>query len=648
MSPSWHFQIARPGDRVRNPSVAEFFADEAIANPGHALVREAIQNAIDARPPSARIVKAPVRVRMLISESKNAISPHRSMTYAAGMWEHVRSPDTGVRRPPRPDEPCSFLVIEDFGTTGLTGDPLQLHPNADTPNAFFHFFRAEGLTDKLPGAGGSKGIGKNVFPRMSRVNCMLALTRRVDDDRRLLMGTMILPPHRLNGEHYTPDAWFGDLRTDNIVAPIEDQRLLDQFTNDFHLARTTEPGLSIVVPWIDDAELSAPTLISEIVQEWFYPIMSGILEVVVESADLYCELNARNFMECLHGCDTDTQEQLSPFVALAASCLSADRHTLPRVETAGPNERPDWNIARIDDDAIGRLRAELESGRPVTVIAPVSIQPIGEALKQSHLVVSLQRCEGSGAGRVRFIRDAISIPHSAYQRPSGYAALVIADDPALADLLRDAEHPAHTHWSKDTATFRDKYEWGSSCLTFVRNAAARTLALLRHDETLEDPDLLNDLFSIPMVDAADDQVPVRRAKRMMRDRPETDADGVPPIATKPRRYQITKHAGGFTISNTPTPAKPPFRLRVLVAYDARARGARSPLRDWNEADFRLGHDGVRLSGEAKGCSIVEMADNRLVFDVLEPEFCVSICGFDERRDLLVDGRIVEVDDAAAI
>ena len=46
---SWHFNTKRPSDKERNPIQGEFFAADAISKPGEPLVREGIQNSLDAR-----------------------------------------------------------------------------------------------------------------------------------------------------------------------------------------------------------------------------------------------------------------------------------------------------------------------------------------------------------------------------------------------------------------------------------------------------------------------------------------------------------------------------------------------------------------------------------------------------------------------
>lgn len=48
MTYQWHFDIKPPNHKERNPIQGEFFAAGAINKPGEALVREGIQNSLDA------------------------------------------------------------------------------------------------------------------------------------------------------------------------------------------------------------------------------------------------------------------------------------------------------------------------------------------------------------------------------------------------------------------------------------------------------------------------------------------------------------------------------------------------------------------------------------------------------------------------
>jgi hypothetical protein len=68
--PTWRFREHLPGEPVRNPIQGEFFSNETIANDAEALVREGIQNSLD-----ARLGASPVIVRIYVSGQEGALSP---------------------------------------------------------------------------------------------------------------------------------------------------------------------------------------------------------------------------------------------------------------------------------------------------------------------------------------------------------------------------------------------------------------------------------------------------------------------------------------------------------------------------------------------------------------------------------------------
>jgi len=61
MTYQWHFEEKSPSSKERNPIQGEFFATEAIDKPGEALVREGIQNSLDARHGDRKVM---VRIRV--------------------------------------------------------------------------------------------------------------------------------------------------------------------------------------------------------------------------------------------------------------------------------------------------------------------------------------------------------------------------------------------------------------------------------------------------------------------------------------------------------------------------------------------------------------------------------------------------------
>jgi len=101
-----------------DPVHDEFFKTQDLAD---ALVRESIQNSLDARIPRSR---APVRVRFRFAAGPHALHPDAVREYFGGLEPHLLAVAKTIHTLlPRRDEAMPYLLIEDFGTRGLTGDP---------------------------------------------------------------------------------------------------------------------------------------------------------------------------------------------------------------------------------------------------------------------------------------------------------------------------------------------------------------------------------------------------------------------------------------------------------------------------------------------------------------------------------------------
>ncbi|MFH0907951.1 MAG: hypothetical protein V1929_04245 [bacterium] len=75
----WHFLQKRPGDTARNPVTAEYFDEEAIERPAQVLVRETIQNSLDARANGDAVT-----VRFFVSGEEGALSAERGAYWFGG------------------------------------------------------------------------------------------------------------------------------------------------------------------------------------------------------------------------------------------------------------------------------------------------------------------------------------------------------------------------------------------------------------------------------------------------------------------------------------------------------------------------------------------------------------------------------------
>ena len=220
MSTEWQFYLQQPTDPIHNPISGEYFSTEAVGNVTAALIREGIQNTLDARKKKADGSSHPANVRVFLSDTAGALPANRAKSWFGTLWPHVMAPGNGLRNQPPIDESCPFLVFEDFGTIGLTGNPEEHEVVDGVANHFLNFFRAEGHSDKGEQDRGSWGVGKTVFPRASRISSYIGLTVRSDDNKQLLLGRSILKYHRIHGKSYKSDGYFGVRRQDGFMLPI--------------------------------------------------------------------------------------------------------------------------------------------------------------------------------------------------------------------------------------------------------------------------------------------------------------------------------------------------------------------------------------------------------------------------------------------
>src|SRR5262245_17230719 len=120
----WSFETRNPRSMKRDPFEAEFFTgeeeNEEIYGRTDALVREAIQNSLD-----ARYNDSIVRVRFSLSTPEQALSPAAAKPYLSGLIEHLSAMGNECVSARQRSQPMHFLVVEDSGTKGLRGDPAR-------------------------------------------------------------------------------------------------------------------------------------------------------------------------------------------------------------------------------------------------------------------------------------------------------------------------------------------------------------------------------------------------------------------------------------------------------------------------------------------------------------------------------------------
>lgn len=610
------------GEINADPVQGEFFTPEGLAD---GLVREVTQNSLDAASGTG-----PVRIRFAYPTAP--LSTQASALYSEGLREHLAVALAGAQPPIGPTD---FIVIEDFGTRGLRGDPEQ---DDDTEpgtvrNDFFYFWRNVGRSNKSETDRGRWGLGKTVLPASSRINTFFGLTVRANGSSALLMGQAVLKIHRIGTVRYAPYGYFARAGTDGFPMPFDDEAMISRFVRDFNLDRQREAGLSMVIPFPRIEELQPVSVIRSAVLHYFYPILAGDLIIDVCHDGIIDRID-RDTIGMITastswngtGVTAPALARLFDLARWAIATADTD-HVSFRSATSGA---PNWDKVSLDAADLAIVRDRFERGERVALRVPMKVHRIGRESGTSFFAVYLEKDETLRRGQDHYIRQGITISEIHALQGRGAWAIAVIEDRELSAMLGDSENPAHTDWLARSGKLKERYVHGPSGVSFVKTSVRQIVDLLTRLPEGLDRDLLRDMFyvDVPEENTATTDEGTGRSGRPGDDGPQPPGD--PPPASAPRRFRILPLSDGFRISGRPESGVAGAVIDVEVAYEVR-RG--NPFARYDECDFRIDQNPIRVI--ADGVYIEDAARNRLRFLALRDDFDLHVTGFDPRRDLRV-------------
>jgi hypothetical protein len=596
--PEWIFERVSPAQVELEPTQRDQFNNDEVGL-ADALVRESIQNSTDARAGQERVkvrfslVDLDATETLQLREMLESLRPH---LVACGL-----SPapiDTSAAR---------LLVVEDFNTTGLTGAIDSLDKGH-----FRNFWRRHGGSEKTGKSLGRWGLGKLVYSSSSRVHAFFGLTCRAGDKAPLLFGQAVLLNHDVGKvRHPAHGFWFADRGPDGIQLPVSDHDITAAFTRLASLDRGHFPGLSIVIPYPLES-LTEAALLSGVVQNYYFPILAGRLEVEIGET----VLNKDTFLAAATPVAGDTPLD---FVANVSKRLfQVPPITLPKpIGDAGVTEE------HLAPELLKQLRDAFAAGELIQVRAPLNLKRANGTGETSHVELFLQEPPDTNQSYALFVRGSLTVTGERryFSGVPAYGAMIASHEP-IAEFLGDAENPAHTSWNGNAEKVVAKWRSPHSVLRPIR-AALRTLYQLVGGEVPHvHENLLLDFFSLV------DSIPSKGSK--------TKKPPVPKPVITPREpsLSINRRTDGFSITAGPAAASWTFPkvLRIRAAYDL-AQG--NPFKRHSKYDFDIGKN---IAIESKSADVIAVSAHVLRVTLHSPDFVVSASGFDVNRDLVVEAR----------
>jgi hypothetical protein len=381
-----------------------------------------------------------------------------------------------------------------------------------------------------------------------------------------------------------------------------------------------EPGLTVVVPYVGD-DLNVDELRRSVVRDYFVAILAKALTVdIAACGDESCQVTWETLDEVIETLpDPIERDQVRSNANLIRWALGPP--AVDVISIQAPTGSPSWQPDLIPDDARQQIRAALDAEQSVVVRVPVHIVRRANGAGSDSSFDVLLRPEASHRGVPLFVREGIIVSEVRSRTLPGVRAIVLIQPGAMADLLGDAEGPAHTNWSDKTERFKRRYRYGSNWLTFVKQAPGRILDIVRGSDDEEDRTLGAQFF--PFASATGEQDDTGG--------PEDEGDQTkppPPPPGSPQKIRISKRQRGFTVRLTEA-GTDLARVDVVAAYD-RSRG--NPFARWSEEDFDMADLDVAITGGI----VIEREDNRLFAEVSDPaQFVLQVDGFDINRDVRV-------------
>ncbi len=594
----WHFDELPSSMVEQEVTQLEQFQNEDIDLP-ETLVRESIQNSLDAKATGQEKVK----VRFSIVND-NHPEPGFVESLFVGHLEHAKASDVDLSEIDF-NKPTA-LVIEDFGSTGLTGN----YNNWDE-GKFYYFWRCRGKSNKSATQQGRRGLGKLVFPASSRLRAFFGLTIPEDSRIPLLMGQTVLKSRRMSGRRYPPDAFFSDVG--DLPVPITKNDIIEQFRHQFRLQRRNEPGLSIIIPF-PVLDLGLENMISAGILGFFIPILHG--QLILEFGDI--SIDAENVLDVAKRyCGT-----MIPDIDILFSFIMETREVIK----TPVDPIPDWvQYGRLTEKSfqqsdLEKLKSDLSEGRTIAVRMPIVIRKKYGESQPSHFFVFLKKPQDLSRGRDFYVRSGLNIPGESKFGERIALGLLLAEDEPVAEFLGDAENPAHYKWNGRSETLRKKYRNPELTLRAIRNSLVGIHDLLtqRLEEPPDERALLDFFWYFG------NQAGKGRTKA-------TSLQQIPSGLPKDK-YLIQEVDNGFVVKSSRKLPKNelPLQIVIAVAYDTIAG---NPFKLYSEYDFDFSRPedvAIKVYG-AK----VNAEKNRLTCTVENEEFGIRVTGFDPKRDLIV-------------
>lgn len=627
----WQFRPLNPNETSGASISDDNFADEERSSV-EILVRETLQNPLDAR--SSDSV---VRVEYKLVTVNLAASKFARSIFSDDWIKHFQASEL-FKSNERPEK-MTFLVIEDFGTTGLEGCYTDSSNEGSTENWNAFWFR-EGEGAKATKSNGGAGQGKITLFLASQLRSVFALTKRKSDGKELLFGCC-----RFNRNYKLPDdnsrwakeaRWGAESNPNVLATPITATTIIEGMKFELGLARRGNVGTTFIVPMpIED--ITEKVLRDAVVNEFFFAINRGRL--IVRVGDTILDASTIADIANDMGQHCRLIKPYREFLAITAKKAG---------EAAIATTKKSWNketkltSSDFEETELISLKDKFVNSEMVWVDFLIQVRKrTPQETSTSKFRVFLQQDENTEQCQELYVRQDLGIDGEKKLKGARtitpVMSLTFIEETKLSDLLVAAEEPTHRKWNARRPKVLAQYFSPNEVLNAVRNAALRLVQFIS-PEGKKDETALAVYFADPASEPA---------KRIggSGEIPKNPTSEPPPLKEipkpKPKPIALKILDDGFEVHAKAVEGFIfPIDCKITLAY---AIAIGDAFKSWDAADFWIGDESShpRLHSSISGLTT---SLNTINFRLNEASSWLSLSGFDKNRRLEIRVKYQEVAD----
>ena len=493
MSLTWQFNKIE----LRAGMVIENAFDETLNNVEYdiaaTLGREVIQNAIDARLDKEKPVK-------ISFTWKDFEKDEFFLKYTDGLTKRLERMEGGIRiKEKNYKQNPSFLIIEDFNTKGLTGkfdandeEEKKRRLEGKIKNNFLSYFFKLGSSEKKGTEGGRRGAGRTTLNGASYLRTQYIISKRSDDEQKILMGLCVGKSHFLDDEpsEYAGYGHYVEQDDKGLYLPSTNNEKIEELSSKLGLNRGNNYGTSFIIPYPIAKIMQHQTILTKCLESYFTVIKEGHLELEFNTSSYSVAINANNVQDILNNYNLDVE---SDFLNFISDCKKLNENQVITLKDDAAND----GVIDIHDfiDAkkqLPELRRDFLNNKPIGLKIPVNFQKIGEdKVYSSYFKVFISKTHHA-RGKVMFIRGNMALIGEGQRGfPKNCFGYFIAEEDSIVSLIADSEGVNHTRIQPDHNTIQEKYEEGTNLVL-----GAMKKSLISFANLLLNPDDEDDTTSL--------------------------------------------------------------------------------------------------------------------------------------------------------